>query len=63
MVWEMEEYKGRGCRRFGGGVNGERGKDGWERVGTTPPDTIRTRLYIHRNSMAAAREVEDGREE
>ena len=63
MVWMMEEYKGRGCRRCGGGVNVERGKDGWERVVMAPPDTIRTILYIHRNSMAAARDVEEGREE
>ena len=48
---------------MGGGVNGERGKDAWERVVTAPPDTIRTRLYIHRNAMAAAREEEEGREE
>ena len=62
-MWEMEEYKGRGCRRCGGGVNGGRGKEGYERAETAPPDTIRTRLYIHRNAKAAAREVEEGREE
>ena len=62
-MWEMEEYKGRGCRRIGGGVNGGRGKEGYERAGTARPVTIRSILYIHRNAMTSAREVEEGREE